>query len=370
MLLRPLPADDPELVEELRQALDGGPALAPLPLDDRSARAALAMLRPEVPVEQPDTALVVATSGSTGTPKGVLLSAAAIRAGVHATHDSLGGPGDWILALPAHYVAGIMVIARTLVAGTRLHRTDARLAELPTPTGPTYLSLVPTQLQRALESPEQARRLRDYAAILLGGAAAPQPLLDRARAAGIRVVTSYGMSETCGGCVYDGLPLPGLRVELLGERQRVALSGPMLFSGYRLRPELTAEVLSDGRFLTSDRGARDDSGTLRILGRVDDVVVSGGINVDLAAVERELHRHWPQAAAIGVPDETWGHLVVAAGVDLPELAVLRDTLRSLEPAARPRGLMRLDVLPATSSGKVDRQRLIGGWPRHDDKELL
>ncbi|OYO09857.1 AMP-dependent synthetase [Enemella evansiae] len=395
MLLRPLPAADPALVAALRQALDGGPALAPLPADPQAAEAALAMLRPDQPLEHTDTALIVATSGSTGTPKGVLLSADAIRAGVIATHQALGGPGDWVLALPAHYVAGIMVIARTLVAGTELAYADPRLGDLPTPTRPTYLSLVPTQLHRALDSAELTETLRAYAAILLGGAAAPQPLLDRAAAAGVRVVTSYGMSETCGGCVYDGVPLPGLRVDLLGERQRIALSGPMLFSGYRLRPELTAETLQDGRLLTNDRGEwvprRPSEGgnssrharcashsmsvgeskpLLRVLGRLDDVVISGGVNVDLAAVERELHRHWPQAAAIGVPDETWGQLVVAAGTDLPDLATLRETLDTLAPEARPRGLLRLDVLPTTSSGKVDRQRLIARWPDHHDKELL
>ena len=385
MLLRPLPAGDPELVRALRQALEGGPALAPLPAETPAADAALAMLRPDEPLEHRDTALIVATSGSTGTPKGVELSAAAIRAGVEATHKALGGPGNWVLALPAHYVAGIMVIARTLVAGTSLGHTDPRLTDLTEPAGdePTYLSLVPTQLHRALASPALTETLRAHAAILLGGAAAPQPLLERAAEAGIRVVTSYGMSETCGGCVYDGVPLPGLRVELLGERQRIALSGPMLFSGYRLRPDLTAEALRDGRLLTNDRGEwgpfdsslrsslRDREGKrLQVLGRLDDVVISGGVNVDLAAVERELHRHWPQAAAIGVPDETWGQLVVVAGTDLPDLATLRNTLDTLEAAARPRGLMRLDVLPATSSGKVDRQQLIARWPAHETKELL
>ncbi|NNG21343.1 AMP-binding protein [Naumannella sp. ID2617S] len=364
MLLRPLPADDPGLLVALRQALDGGPPLAPLPPDPTST---LAMLQPDRPVE-PDTALVVSTSGSTGHPKGVRLSGPAVRAGADATHQWLGGPGDWVLALPAHHVAGVMVLARAVVARTTVRYADPRLDDLPTPSVRTFLSLVPTQLHRALTHPDLTQRLAGYTAVLLGGAPAPQELLTRARTAGINVVTTYGMSETSGGCVYDGQPLPGVSVQL-GERQRISISGPMVFSGYRLRPDLTEATLTNGRVITNDRGRwRDDR--FEVLGRLDDVVVSGGVNVDLAEVERELQRHWPQAAAIGVPDETWGHLVVAAGPDLPDLAALRARLTTLEPAARPRAMMRFDVLPATSSGKVDRQQLITRWPDHHDKEQL
>lgn len=353
--VRLLPADDPGLPGALAAALDGGPPLAPLPPEPATT---LRMLQPEQPVTEPDAAVIVATSGSTGTPNGVVLSRRAIVAGAEATQARIGGPGHWTLALPAHYVAGIMVVARAVLAGTRLHRATPDLSDLPHLAGRNYLSLVPTQLVRGLADPRIKERLAGYDAILLGGAAADPALLDQAARAGLRVITTYGLSETAGGCVYDGVPLDDVDVTLLDGR--VVITGDVVFSGYRLRPDLTAELL-DGRTLrTPDRGEWA-GGRLRILGRIDDVVTSGGVNVDLAAVERALRQLDPHAAAIGVPDPDWGARVVAAVTTSVSLADLRAALTTLEPAARPRGLLRHPHLPHTSSGKIDRQTLIGWW---------
>jgi O-succinylbenzoic acid--CoA ligase len=359
--------DAEELSTALAEALAGGPPVAPLPPAAVDRGQALAMLEPDAPVE-PGTAVVVSTSGSTGRPKGVLLSRAAVVAAAEATHERLGGAGDWALCLPPHYVAGLMVLARTLLAGTRVHSVAADLADLPRAAGQMegrrYVSLVPTQLARALPRPAVVEALQTFDAVLVGGGALPEPLADAAGRAGIAVVTTYGMSETCGGCVYDGVPLAGVDVRLAPDG-RVSIGGTGLFSGYRRRPDLTAAALHEGRLLTADR-ARWDGNRLVVLGRVDDVVVSGGINVDLAEVERQV-RTWPELAAIdvavvGVPDREWGTAVVAVaerdGWSEGAEQRLREHLNARLPAyATPRRLLGRRPLPRTSSGKIDRLRI-------------
>jgi O-succinylbenzoic acid--CoA ligase len=249
-----------------------------------------------------------------------------------------------------------------------------------------YLSLVPTQLRRALDDPRLVEALGRVDAVLLGGAAAPADLLAAAAGRGITVVTTYGMSETCGGCVYGGTPLPGVRLTLepdtgtgshrpaaddqQGDRQegRILLGGPMVFSGYRLRPDLTDRVLVDGAVRTNDRGRIVD-GRLQVLGRYDDVIISGGLKIDAAAVERAA-RDWPALAGadiamVGVLDPEWGSRLVAytesgSGTD-PELAGLRAYLGGrFARHELPTELIVLDRLPRTSSGKVDRERLRRG----------
>jgi O-succinylbenzoic acid--CoA ligase len=233
--------------------------------------------------------------------------------------------------------------------------------------GRRYLSVVPTQLARALPQPALAGALAALDAVLVGGGPLPPALAAAARSAGVPVVSTYGMSETCGGCVYDGVPLAGVDVALTGDG-RVSLGGAVLFSGYRGRPDLTADVLVDGRLRTADR-ARWLDGRLVVLGRVDDVVVSGGMNVDLAEVEHRL-RGWPglagsDLAVVGVPDPHWGTAVVAvveraAWSDADSDAV-RAHLRGALPAfATPRRILGRGRLPRTSSGKIDRLRLVAG----------
>lgn len=358
------PVDEHEVLPALRSALDSGPAIAPLPPHD--ADAILTMVRPEHPADVDDLAAVVATSGSTGVPKGVLLTRSAILAGAVATHTRLDGPGDWTLALPGHYVAGLMVIARTVVADTTLRHTSPDLHDLPdlgaNRDRPQYLSLVPTQLVRALDRPDITARLARYDTILLGGAATDATVLDRARDAGLRISTTYGMSETSGGCVYDSFPLDGVQVER-DRDGRLVIGGPVLFAGYRLRPDLTAAALTeDGRFRTGDRGTVEADGRVVVTGRIDDVVVSGGVNVDLAAVERtartiaaRLHGRPAEVAVVGVPDVEWGTRIVAVS----EAPLSREDLGAeLTGASLPRQVQVLASLPRTSSGKVDRQALI------------
>lgn len=371
--LRPLAAEVPlsQVRTGLAEALAGGAPIAPLPADPAERRQAEAMLGLDRP-ERAGTAAVVATSGSTGTPKGVLLSGDAIRAAATASAAALGGAGSWLLALPVHYVAGLMVVARAVVAGTEVAEVGSDLAALPPVLErlppPHYLSVVHIQLSRALRQPALVEALARLDAVLLGGGPAPDGLREAAAARGVRLVVTYGMSETCGGCVYDGRPLPGVEVGCGGTDGRIRIRGPVLFSGYRLRPDLTRTVLQDGQFLTADRGRWRD-GRLEVLGRVDDLVISGGRNVDLHEMEL-LARRWPllgdaDLAVVGLHDPEWGTAVVAvAEPSAGDLDGLRRHLAPLLPRwALPRRLERVSRLPRTSSGKVDRQRLANDLQR-------
>lgn len=356
------------LLPALAAALDGrGPALLPLPTGGTRGPVLTAM-DPGRPLERDDVALVVPTSGSTGEPKGVLLTAAALQHSARATHDRLGGPGQWVLALPVSGIAGLTVLVRSLQARTRPEVVDLyggfsveafRTATRALATGVRhYTALVPTQLRRLLDAGVD---LAPYDGVLVGGAALSPALHDRAVAAGLRAVTTYGMSETCGGCVYDGRPLDGVTVEVRDDG-RVVVGGPTVFAGYRLRPDLTAEALVDGRHLTQDLGRWSPDGRLEVLGRADDVVVSGGVNVPAALVERVLGGHPGVAACavVGRPDPEWGERVVAVvqpadWTASPGVAELRSfAAGALDPAALPREVVVLGQLPVLPSGKPDK----------------
>lgn len=360
-----------EFTHLLRGALDGsGPALAPIgPHDGRA---------PDVATTVPDrVALVVNTSGSTGEPRRVMLDAEALLASACATHERLGGPGRWVLALPAQHIAGLQVLIRSVVAGTApavlpTDRFDPVAAASVLVAArhqdvPVYTALVPTQLHRILARlegatlPAELRPWTDVDAILVGGAATAPGLLDRARDVGLRIVTTYGMTETAGGCVYDGVPLTGVRVRVDGT---VHLAGPVLARGYLGRPDLDTafQMHDDVRwFRTGDLGTLA-RGVLHVRGRVDDVVVTGGVNVTPTAVEAALAavRGVGEVCVVGVPDDEWGQLVTAVvvpvrGAPAPTLAALRDAVvPTLGPAAAPRRLVLADALPQRGPGKVDR----------------
>jgi O-succinylbenzoic acid--CoA ligase len=295
--------------------------------------------------------LCVPTSGSTGEPKQVLISRPAVQASAAATAERLGGDGTWILALPTTSIAGSMVIVRSLLAGHEpVGLTTWREAVDAAGSGRRYTSVVPTQLHRALGTPD-AEALAELDAVLVGGAGVGRALVQSAESAGITVVSTYGMTETCGGCVYDGEPLDGVRVRI-GDDGLIDIAGPLLFDGYRGLPPRSGEW-----FTTSDLGLIEADGRLRVVGRLDDVVISGGVNVPTRAVVAVL-RNQPgvdDIEVLGVPDEEWGERVVAFVVGSVELEALRD---AIDPRAwAPRQLVRLAELPRLDSGKVDRVRL-------------
>lgn len=274
-----------------------------------------------------DAAVVVRTSGSTGDPKATVLTVDALAASSMATAFALKGEGQWLLALPAQYVAGVQVLVRSLFAGTRPWAMDLSggftadaftAAALELTDKIRFTSLVPTQLQRLLDNPsaDTLAVLRRFNGILLGGGPAPAALLDAARDAGIRVVTTYGAAETCGGCVYDGFPLEGVAVRI-AEDGRIHLGGATLAAGYLDAPGLTAEAFTDEDgdrwYRTNDLGTLDSDGRLTVLGRADDVIITGGIKVSAAHVQEELEKFDGVAAAFvaGVRSATWGQAVAA-----------------------------------------------------------
>jgi len=405
--------------------------------------------------------MVLRTSGSTtGTGKLVGVSMDALVASARATHKRLGGPGIWVLALPAYHAAGVQVLVRAAVAGTHVFNAykeggfdpqhlaqvidaacvaaadcdagssfddavsscaggvggEAEGALAADDSGracPVYTSLVPTQLRRALDDEQLRGALARLDAVLIGGAAADAQLLEQAKAAGIKVVTTYGMSETCGGCVYDGQPLPGVSMDVDQATGAIWLSGPMLATGYLGDEERTrrcfvsrpqaqvAEGTSDAGgtasaaesaeagvggpgagsdagageparrwFITSDRGHIVD-GRLQVLGRLDDVIISGGIKVEPGPIEAllALNPLVSECAVVGLPDLQWGQVVTAVVVpaSMPGLgrvdegailAQIRVYLeQKLSGAQCPKQVLLADALPYKGIGKVDRRAL-------------
>jgi o-succinylbenzoate---CoA ligase len=359
--LRLVPGTPDAVLSALRDVLAGtGTAFAPVPADPALAERVRQVAAVEVPLEVDDCAVVLPTSGSSGEPKGVLLSRSALVASAEATHQRLGGPGQWLLPMPGYFVGGLQVLTRSILAGVDpISSTGDFGAAAASMSGATrYTSMVPTQLARLLETDVDA--LRSFDAILVGAAATSAELISRASESGVRVVTTYGMTETGGGCVYDGVPLAGVEVTI--EAGRIVIAGPTLFSGYRLQPDLTAKVMPDGRFLTQDRG-RFAAGRLEVLGRLDDVVISGGVNITLQSVQARVLEHpkISDAVVLGVPDAEWGSRVVAFVVGAAGREELRDFVAAVLPRTwAPRDVVRLDALPMLASGKVDRQRLVEG----------
>ena len=386
-------------------------------------------------------ALVVGTSGSTGTPKRTALTARALAASAAATEDFFGSNSDaasqWLLALPAHYIAGAQVLARSVLAGTA--PVIARSVTEPVHFSPEvflqavehmssarrFISLVPTQLHKLLESTdanphlgaEIHEALGSFTGILLGGAPASADLLAAATALGLNTVTTYGSAETAGGCVYSGSVLPGVRVELVPEEGmpavpdiegksaneesvqvgRIWISGAHLASGYIGDATRTAEhffTAADGIrwYRTDDYGllspaAAPDSNEncseqrLQVLGRSDDVLISGGVKISARAVATVLEEHPSvrEACVVGLPDARWGTAIAAAVTLVPSAGAAAAAVAPTEnrPAlnkelsallrarcaeklgapAAPKQLSILPDFPLTSTGKPDRAEI-------------
>lgn len=313
-------------------------------------------------VADDDQRLVIETSGSTGRPKRALLSRSAVLASAGSSARAVGH-GQWVLALPSNYVAGVNVIARSLLAGH-----DPEVADGVTwKAGPRFISVVSTQLRRLVDDPTAAAEVLELDTVLVGGGPVDHEAVAVMQGWGVTVVATYGSSETCGGCVYDGYPLPGVDVALT-EDGRIKLRGPMLFDGYLDDPELTAQTLVDGWFITSDLGTLEDDGRLTVTGRVDDMVISGGVKVPAPAVARRLLAHPAVVAAevVGVDDPEWGQAVVAV-VATPGLASMpalgldeaREWVASECPRTwAPRRIVVREELPLLANGKVDRQAIL------------
>jgi O-succinylbenzoic acid--CoA ligase len=389
--------DAARLLEPLGRALDGsGPAI--LPLDAALPAPRLRQLidafepgaviggdgeathRSGAPGVAAETAVIIGTSGSTGEPKGVELSAAALTHSARASLARAGArPGErWLVCLPASHVAGLQVLVRSLVGQTEpvvAAEATAQAVADAAAAGCAHVSIVPTQLVRLLGSPAGTVALARYRCVLVGGAAAGAGALGEARNAGVRAVTTYGMSETCGGCVYDGVPLDGVTVREDGDG-RLRISGPVLMNRYYRRPDLTAAVLAvpagpdsaagpparaGAEFVTSDLGYVDAAGRVTVRGRADDVINTGGHKVVPGEVAAVLGTcpGVREAVVVGRPDREWGERVTAVVVpadpaDPPGLELLRTHVSARLPRyACPSEVVLADAIPLLPSGKPD-----------------
>lgn len=400
----PVDAEDARAVTAALSAALSGTGPAVQITADRAAEPI-----PLPPDAAEDAALVVSTSGSTGVPKRVLLAASALRASAAASAARLSetaapgrgrpdrdGSSQWLLTLPLHYVAGAQVIVRSILAGTdpvvanEGHFTAERFTTAASAlTGDRrFVSLVPAQLHRLVEaadSPRSAARgrlravMERFEAILVGGQSTPASVLERCRDLGWPVVTTYGASETAGGCVYSRRPLPGVRViEREGE---LLISGPMLAQGYLdgtggwdlARGERAFATVEGIRwYRTGDAGRVPASGLVEVHGRLDDVLISGGEKVQLGRVETLVRAvaGYELAVAVAVPDERWGQVpavVLETGdesalrrapePDAERWAQVRARASAAGRAARPALRLEIGEFPRARTGKLDRRAL-------------
>lgn len=391
-----------DVLPRLALALEGGHPVAPYAVGSPPPA-----LPPHDEAALPGhLAVVVGTSGSTGAPKRAMLTTGNLRSSIDATAARLGGHGQWLLTVPGHHVAGLQVLLRSVVAGTTPHVLDvtggftpatwtAAVDAMAGTDSPTYVSVVPTQLTRLLSDRAATERLARFTTVLVGGAATHPDLLGRAAEAGITAVTTYGMSETAGGCVYDGHPLDTTTVDLdvdgrillgggtvahgyLGDPERTAHAFSVRAPGSRLRAPLGHEARPGGRarvsqwgtksesrvFRTDDIGHLDATGRLHVDGRVDDLVNTGGLKVAPRLVEEAVARldGVSEAVAVGIPDREWGEVVAVVLVRHPgqpghaltvtELRARLDGI--LAKHALPRAVLEVDTIPARGPGKPDR----------------
>lgn len=370
------PAGLDALAGPLRSALEGsGPAITPIPvvsatISDAYVRTLLRATAPGEPLEDDRTAVVLPTSGSTGSPKGVLLSGT----GLMALNPWRDEPATWVAAIPLTSAGGLNVLTRALTPGSSYVGIDSLGGARPfTPAGfagavteaaalglPVRTSLVPAQVRRLLGDSHGVEALLACATILVGGAGLDAGLRDSASALGISLISTYGMTETCGGCVYDGRPLSGVSVSIDAD-SRITLGGPSVALGYRHQPALTATHFTVEGFRTSDRGEIVD-GALRIIGRVDDIVTVNGVNVSVTAVEDVLRTDSSvdECAVVALDDpERENRLVGFVCGTKIDAESLRDRVAErLGAAARPHMITTIDHLPMLPGGKTDRQALI------------
>ncbi|MDO4929447.1 MAG: AMP-binding protein [Corynebacterium sp.] len=362
------PEDPLGALPAVEAALAGQCTLVPVAPDKADDPHALAACEATVPE---GTALLMGTSGSTGAPKYAALSAAGLLAAADASAAALGGHGQWVLSLPAHHIAGMQILVRSLRAGTApipmdlsqgfnvedfFHATSR--AKEAAAGRPLFCSLTPMLITKILDTPGGAAVLASYHSVLVGGGAVRPEIHARAAEAGITMVETYGSSETSGGVVYNGRALPGVSIELEGEDGthcgRVLLRGPMIAQGYVNAPNDCFP--SPGSWLSSDRGRITDDGCLQIIGRADSLIETGGLKVQPESVE-QVFAAVPGVTgvcALGLPDATFGNRLVLAWSGGATEDVIHEAAQSLPGWMRPKNYYHWETLPTTALGKVAR----------------
>lgn len=371
-------SDPRALMGPLRSALfEDGPAILPRPGG--------AKLTATAPLEVPsEVAVVIETSGTTGAPKRVALTAAALLASATSAVAELGGPGQWLGVLPVHYIAGLQVVTRSLVSDTTplwLHpqnfSTVALAAAYPAllkraSSAPLYTAMVPAQLQRILDDggtmPVVDEMMRSFSRILVGGQSIPVDLLERSEKSAYRVTKTYGSAETSGGCVWDHVAIGDVTVQEI--EGRLAVSGPVLAHSYLDNEAKTRHSFIDidgvRWYLTDDAGHVDEHGRVHVRGRLDDVIVSGGVKIALGAIETLIHNQLgvTDAVVVGATSDQWGHVPVVVTTRVLDLATTRKAVHAeLGAEARPDRIVHVAEIPLLGSGKPDRlaiTQLVGG----------
>lgn len=333
----------------------GGGTIFPLSpgLDDEH-RQRLVKLAEEAAT--PSLALVIATSGSEGTPKAVRLPWRAVAAAARMSGRAVDlRPGDvWLACLPLHHIGGAMIPYRCWRAGATalIHEgfdAEAVMRDL-YDHQVSHVSLVPPMLARLLDLGAPPPSLR---CAIVGGAALAEALLTRARAAGWPVTRSYGMTETCAMAALDGRPLPGVCVRA-AESGVLEIASPALMAGYLGQPD------SGPWFATRDLGAVAADGRVTVTGRADDILVTGGVNVHPLDVEARLAAcpGVREAGVTGIADPLWGDVIAAVYEgDVHETTVESWCRAHFFGPRRPRRFLRVERLPRTASGKLDRRGL-------------
>jgi len=394
--VRPGPIGVADVAAAMQQLLDGDNrpvAIAPAALNhgpaEHHAAAMAAALREDAPIDHDEAALVVATSGSTGEPQGVLISLPALVAAADRGAGELGAPGLWLAAVPVTGIGGILAVVRSIRAGFRpialpsvggagpfapaefamaAHQTLRHAEALGVPA---YVSLVPTQLRRLLaHDGPAADELARFGAVVVGGAALPEEDIAAAADRGVRLVASYGATETCGGVIYNGKPLPGVGLAFQDPETgalspqgpgRIVISGPTLALGYRLRRDLTSAAFLPDGFHSPDYGHLAP-GRVVVESRLDQIVKVGGVKVSLSAVTNALRAH-PRvvdAVTVAEPDAEWGSVPASYVVtDASEVGggALREELLAiiadrLGRASQPRHIHLVPSLPLGHTGKA------------------
>ncbi|WP_018297826.1 o-succinylbenzoate--CoA ligase [Corynebacterium lubricantis] len=361
-------ANPTAILPALEEAISGQRTVLPVPLSDKARADLLVNTQRAGSDISEDIALVVSTSGSTGKPKGAQLTPLNLVSSADATHQYLGGAGQWLLAMPAHHIAGLQVLIRSLIAGVEPAALDLTRGfnisafahhafDLKSTGDRCYTSLTPMQLDKAMETLEGIEALRLFDAILVGGSSIHPRLLTSAKALRINVVTTYGSSETSGGCVYNGTPIAGAQVRVTDGR--IHLGGPMIAQGYRNMPDHEA-FTEPGWFATSDGGTLSDDGTLTVTGRLDAVIDSGGLKLHPEVLENFMLGvdGVDAACVVGVPDDRLGQRISAAYSGSATLADLLEAFDHLPRWQIPKEVKQLDQMPLIGPGKVDRNRVL------------
>lgn len=365
-ILELLPVDlaDPlAVMPDVEAAIAGQCAVLPVPKSDRHRAETLCTTMRAGHSIDDSVAAVLATSGSTGTPKGAELTPVNLVASADATHQFLGGPGQWLLAMPAHHIAGFQVLVRSMVAGVEPAFVDltsgfhvsefaARAEDLAATGERMYTALTPMQIDKTMSTLAGIEALRLFSAVLVGGGAIDPGMLTSAAKLRINVVTTYGSSETAGGCVYNGTPLAGAKVRVTGGR--IYLGGPMIARGYRNLPDHEA-FAEPGWYATSDAGELI-GGTLRVTGRLDNIIETGGLKLQPEVLEFYMLGIDGVTAAcvVGVPDPRYGNRICAVYTGTAAVSALMEAFDDLPRWQVPKDLRRVEELPQTGPGKVDR----------------